>query len=346
MSKPFEAALLPDTEKERLCRSLLAEFGATRIKVGGDGEELIHGCLLPFGKHKNQDVEPTASLNWKKLVYKCLGSCDAGGGLLWFIGLCRGTSGNDARRWLDSETGLGADGMSLSALLSYFDSVYNPQHCMAPPMPKMNASVLDQWLAIHPYLTEIRGIPEANVMKHRVGYGTFRVRRGEDWVDSERIVIPHFWRGTLVGWQTRRLLKDGTPKYQSSPDLPRESTIYAYDPTRPHVVVVESPMSVIAKSHVLPLEATFGNAVTPKQTRYLSHHPRVTLFFDNDEAGWTATEKVGEALQPYCDVRVADNPWNEDVAGLPDEVVADLVRDAVPWSLWNRPKHVKVWEAA
>jgi DNA primase len=332
----FEAALLPDADKERLCRSLLAEFGVTRIRVGGDGEELIHGCVLPFGKHQHQDAEPTASLNWKKLVYKCLGSCDAGGGLLWFIGLCRGTSGNEARKWLDSETGMGADGMSLSALLSYFDAIYSPKLCTAPPMPKMSVAVLDRWAYIHPYLTEIRGIPEANVVRYRVGWDP----------DANRIVIPHFWKGSLVGWQTRRLLKDGSPKYKASPDLPRESTIFDYDPARDHAVIVESPMSVVAKSHVLPLEATFGNAVTPKQIRYLSHHPRVTLFFDNDEAGWTATEKVGEALQAYCDVRVADNPWNEDVAGLPDEVVAELVRTAIPWSLWSRPKQVKIWRAA
>lgn len=330
----FEAALLPDAEKERLCRQLLAEFGVTHIRIGGDGEELIHGCVLPFGKHSNQHSEPTASLNWKKLVYRCLGSCDAGGGLLWFIGMCRGTSGTDARKWLDDETGLGPDEQSLGALLAYFDAVYNPRVCQRPPMPKMSASVLDPWLAIHPYLTEVRGIPEANIIQHRVGWDP----------QSNRIVIPHFWKGDLVGWQTRRLAKDGSPKYKASPDLPRENTIFAYDATRPHAVAVESPMSVVAKCHVLPLEATFGNAVTPRQVRLLSQHQRVTLFYDNDEAGWKATEQVGEGLQPYCDVRVAENPWNEDVAGLPDEVVVDLVRDAIPWALWKRPTEVKVWK--
>lgn len=334
MTKVFEQALLPDSEKERLCRQLLAEFGVTRIRVGGDGEELIHGCVLPFGRHSNQSAEPTASLNWKKLTYRCLGSCDAGGGLLWLIGLCRGTSSKEARRWLDQETGLGAEGQSLGSLLDYFDAVYHPQATTRAPIPKMSTTVLEPWLVIHPYLTEIRGIPEENIVKHRVGWDP----------KANRIVIPHFWRGDLVGWQTRRLVKDGTPKYKASPDLPRDETIFNYDARAAHAVVVESPMSVVAKTHLGHFEATFGNAVTPRQQKLLAVHDRVTLFYDNDEAGWSATEKLGAALQPYCDVRVAANPWNEDAGGLPDEVVAALIADAVPWSLWDRPTSIDVWK--
>lgn len=348
MSKDvFEQALLPDFEKEALCRRLLEEFGAGHIRVRDD--EMIHGCLLPFGRHSNQDKEPTASLNWRKLTYKCLGSCDAGGGLLWFIGHCRGVSGQEARKWLDAETGYGPDDMPLSTLLAYFDAIYNPARPERAPIPRMDASVLDPWLVIHPYLTEIRGIPEANIIKHRVGYGSFRCWLGGDhWVESERIVIPHFWRSSLTGWQTRRLIKDGTSKYLSSPELPKDETIYALDGwEQTPAVVVESPMSVVAKAHLCPdMVATFGASVTDRQVRLLSNCRRVTLFFDNDEAGWKATEQVGEALGAYTDVWVATNPWNEDAGGLPDEEVGKAIEGAVPWSLWSRPTEVATWEEA
>lgn len=331
----FEAAALPEAEREALCRALLAEFGVTKV-IPRDGE-LIHGCVLPFGQHKNQGRNPTASLNWKKLVYKCVGSCDAGGGLLWFIGLCRGTSGTDARKWLDKQTGTGGEEQTLASLLAYFDMVYSKQRTVLAPIPHMSASVLDPWLVIHPYLTEVRGIPETNVIQFRVGYGHFEIRFGQGLIPSDRIVIPHFWRGTLVGWQSRRLIDDGTPKYVASPEFPKDQTIFNYQPGEP-AVLVESPISVVAKEHVVHMEATFGSAVTDKQMKLLTMHPFVTLFFDNDLAGWKTTRHVAEALEPYSVVRVVENPWIADADELPDHEVERLVATAVPYPTWREPK--------
>lgn len=329
--KGFEAATLPEFEREQLCRDLLAEFGVTKI-IARDGE-LIHGCVLPFGQHKDQSRNPTGSLNFKKLVYKCCGSCDAGGGLLWFIGLCRGTSGTDARKWLDSQTGTGGEEQSLSSLLAYFDAVYSKEREAPPPIPHMSASILTPWLAIHPYLTEVRGIPETNVMQFMTGWNP----------ETNRIVIPHFWKGTLVGWQTRRLINDGTPKYLSSPDFPKDQTVFNYDAAATMPVVVESPMSVLSKSHLAPMEATFGASITDRQIKLLSMHPTVTLFFDNDEAGWKATHHVAQALEPYSVVNVVDNPWAADPADLDDAEYERLVGEAMPYPLWSPPSELLKW---
>jgi DNA primase len=343
----FEVGLLPDSEKERLARSLLAEFGATHVRVGGDGEELIHGCLLPFGNHSDQDLNPTASLNWKKLTYNCLG-CGAGGGLIWFIGLCRDESGERARKWLEDQTGTGADEQSLASLLDYFDAVYQRQRHVDAPMPRMDAKVLTPWLAIHPYMTEQRGIPEDTLMAFRVGYGVLRVRVGANqFVDSHRIVIPHFWRDTLVGWQSRRLVKDdGTSKYLSSPDFPKDRTIFNYDARAREVVVVESPMSVLSKAHLDPhIEATFGGSTPDKQVRLLSMHRKVVLFMDNDEAGWNATRRLGDALEAYSSVWVASNPYAADPADLDDEAYMHALDEAVPYALWSQPATLEAWAA-
>ncbi len=344
--KGFEAAMLPEAEREQLCRALLSEFGVTRV-LNRDGE-LIHGCVLPFGQHKDQSRNPTASLNYKKLVYKCVGSCDAGGGLLWFIGLLRGSSGTEARKWLDQQTGTGGEEQSLSSLLAYFDAVYNKERAVPEPIPQMSPSVLAPWLVIHPYLTEVRGIPEPNIIKHQVGYGTIGIRMGarpSDVVKSERIVIPHFWRGSLVGWQSRRLLEDGTAKYVNSPQFPKDQTIYNYDPaTSP--VVVESPMSVVSKTHLGPIEGVFGASITERQVKLLSLHPKVTIFFDNDEAGWKATAHLAAGLENFSLVHVVENPWAADPADLPDDVYTALVESAVPYYLWSPPKELLRWPPA
>lgn len=319
--------MLPDAEKERLCRSLLAEFGATRVKEGRDGE-LIHSCLLPFGGHTHGDLNPSASLNYHKLTYNCLG-CQNSGGLLWFIGVCRGTSGTEARSWLEKETGTGPEVMDLGVLLDFFDSLYQPKQHDTTPIPKMSPTVLMPWLqVIHPYLTEIRHIPDRTIIEYQVGWNP----------TTDRIVIPHFWNGSLVGWQTRRLSDDGTEKYKNSPDFPKDQSIYHYSQRRTKVIVVESPMSVLSKHHVTDnMEATFGAEVTDKQTRLLSIHAQVVLFFDNDNAGWNATQRVGTALLPFSTVWVAKNPFNADPADLDDVTYREAVEEPIPFVLWQRP---------
>lgn len=331
--RPFTEGSLPREEKERLCRELLAEFGAQNIKRMNN--ELIHSCVLPFNGHKNGDRNPSARLNVEKLTYICSG-CGNSGGLLWFIGVCRGQTTPQARSWLTKQVktgGLGDGEDGLSALLRYFDEIWADADSGPPPLPRMDPRLLTPWLLIHPYLTEIRGIPEANLMRFKVGFDPVR----------NRIVVPHFWKGNLVGWQTRRLIDDGTPKWQSSPDMPKSETIFNYDRDHP-AVVVEAPLSVVSKCHVVEgLEATFGATIPERQIKLLASHPKVTLFFDNDAAGYKATQTVGKALLAYAPVWVVDNPWAADPADMDDQTVLSLVQNAVPFSAWEQPKHLKEW---
>lgn len=347
----FEAAMLPDSTKEDLCRTLLAEFGVERITMRHD--ELIHGCVLPRGNHQNQQRDPTASLNWDKLTYKCLG-CGSGGGLLWFIATCRKTTTAQAREWLNSNQGLGNSVMALNDLLRYFDALYSQKGAQYEPIPTYSEKVLAPWEWFHPYMTEMRGVPEATYERFRLGYA-----EKYEWSEkqfSERIVIPHFWQGKLVGWQTRRLWEDGSPKYVSSPAFPREQTLYNYDPSTKHAVVVESPASVLRHAHHQPMVGTFGSNVTDRQLRLLQKYQRVTWFPDPDSAGWNAlldtldykgkVEKVGAInfLAPSVKLYVVENPYAADPADMDDATVDRLVAEAVPWPLWAPPTTLIPWE--
>lgn len=301
------------------------------------------------------EVETTHSfvLAGNLLTGNCFG-CGAGGGLLWFLGMCRDEDGEAARKWLEGQTGSGPDEQSLSSLMEYFDAIYEQRRTTVPVIPRMDAKVLDPWLALHPYMTDPkpdgRGISEETLMRFMVGYGEIRTRvtdldlppGADEYIASHRIVIPHFWKGTLVGWQTRRLMNDGTPKYVSSPDFPKETTIYNYEPKRRVVVGVESPMSVLSKAHLTDsgaphIEGTFGAKVTDRQVRLMSMHPKVILFFDNDEAGWNATKQVADRLEGLSDVWVANNPWRADPADLDDAAYLSCIEDPIPYALWRPP---------
>lgn len=346
-SGAFGPALMPDDEKRNLARALLAEFGVTTVQERG--HELIHSCCLPLGGHRNGDRNPSASLNWDKLTYNCLG-CGASGGLLWFIALCRGETSDQARLWVEKQSGLTDDEEGLGALLRFIEAAYNHESTSYyAPIPRMDASVLKPWEAIHPWVTDPiseggRGISRETAERFHVGYGFLRAMVGEGtFIDSERIVLPHFWKGDLVGWQSRRLNKtDGTPKYLSSPDFPKDTTIFNYDAKR-HAVVVESQMSALSKYDLCPeMEATFGAKVTDRQIRLLSAHPQVTLWFDNDEAGWNATHRVAEALQPYCPVYVVPSTLAADPGDIADpELFASLLDARVPYQLWEQPRELE-----
>jgi hypothetical protein len=331
----FEATLLPESEKEALCRSLLDEFGVDDVRLGGRGE-LIHGCVLPWGNHKDQSRNPTASLNYLKLTYKCLG-CGSGGGLLWLIQVMRGSEGEGskaARAWLNKETGLGQQIMDLGKLVQYLDALYDKRGNQRNPIPTYSAKVLEPWLLIHPYLTDPieakgRGIPVEAVTRLKLGYDSAR----------DRIIIPHFMGESLVGWQARRLSASDPDlvKYRNSPDFPKDQSIYNYDYIAPETTVVEAPLS--AAKHVLDIhiEATFGATLTERQLQLLSKHNYLVFWFDNDPAGWKATRAACEMLCRYTTVMVVESPWAQDAGAVDTEDAKELIAGAIPWSLWEPP---------
>ena len=351
----FAPATLPDTAKEALCLDLLAEFGADQVSVSHSRGEITFCCPLP----DHQERRPSAALNYQKLAYKCLG-CDSSGGLLWFIATMRDEPSGKARKWLENQTGFG-DEVNLPALLNLIDQIYAaPQRNPLAPIPRYSERVLDPWKKVHPYLTDPiepdnqggRGIPRANVVRMKVGYAErYQVSREPEQY-SERIIIPHFWKGKLVGWQSRRLTEDDTAKYLSTQDFPKDQTVYNFHPDAPTALVVESPMSALKHCHHLPIEATFGASVTDQQVRLLARHKRLILFMDNDKAGWRSVEGhyetvkgkrtvvsrgLVERLQPYSEVLVVQNPYAADPADMDDETVYELARSAVPYAAWKRP---------
>ena len=323
---------LGDDERHELALELLDEFGARNVHEHGD--EITLSCCIPNGAHPNGDQNPSASFNWRKLTYHCYG-CGEGGGLAWFVGVCRGEDSDAVQRWLkerdafDEEKAIDKVNNLVADLLTPLDRF--PRR---PTLPTFDPSVLDAMAPAPQYMRD-RGIPEATLLRALVRHD----------LEKNRVVIPHFWKGDLVGWQSRRLIDDGTAKYINTPGFPKGNTLYNMPSDSSSAVVVESPMSVLSKQHVEPsLTATFGASVTDNQVRLLGKFGRVVLWFDPDDAGWRATENVAARLASYTDVFVVDSPWNADVADLSDDEFRRLLGETVPASLWRRPTNLKEWK--
>lgn len=298
-------------------------------------------------------------------------SCGSGMGLLALIKTCRGIDEFRAHDWVMSSTGLGGSDFDLAAAHAILDALEAPE---APPepMPYMSPRILAPWQkVVHPYLTEPRsasgrGIPYQNVVDLGIGYADqYPLGKGADGRDrySKRIVIPHYFKGKLVGWMTRRLFDDGTPKYLNSGGLPRDRTIHGYDPDREVAVLVEAPISRARHYHHLPMESTMGDMVTERQRWLLAHHKVVVCWPDPDEEAWgqllghdveewhrgeTRIRHVPgliELMEPYVEFRVVPSDWSVDPADLDDDALAEeMVAASVPGALWAPPSRLRCWE--
>ncbi|MEU6362251.1 toprim domain-containing protein [Streptomyces albidoflavus] len=341
-----ELTALPDAQKEQLARSVLAALGIDVKRRQKD--ELIHACTVS-GYHSDQDRNPTAALNVDNLLWHCLG-CGTGGTVLWLIATLQHTSIEQAREWLHGEAGL-TRAMDLPDLLALFDSLYAEK--TRAPLPTYSPRMLERWQGIDGYILDDRQIPISTAIRMGIctdpdgfiGPPENRVRTGP------RAVIPHWWQGRLVGWQSRRLpgADPAAPKYLSTPGFPREETVFAHDPAQDTVVVVESPMSQLRHQHHQPIEATFGADVTAEQIQHLARGRRKLIWFmDNDNAGWKAAAGrtfngrffpgAPQRAAAHCENWIVENPFAADPADMSDEMVDLLIAEhAVPWPVWQKP---------
>lgn len=303
-------------------QAVLDHYGAEnqRIEVGKDGStEVIHSCLLDRVEphHAHGDGNPSAACNLDKKLYVCYSYW--GGSLLHLVQKMEGKESFDditvtvgnflAGATVDTESFM-AELDRLWAALGAAD--------YAAELPAYSERVLAPWAVVHPYLAE-RGIDHDTASRLRIG-----------WDEStNRITIPHFWDGKLVGWQARSIPDrpehwPGTvpamPKYKNNPGFPKSDTLYGYDMVagRDHVIVVESPFSVIkaAALGVGGVVATFGAKVSPRQIALLRDFKRVTVWMDDDTkspAGRIAERRLVNHLYRHTKVDVVNPDLDRDL---------------------------------
>ena len=316
-------------------RGLDAE-GVLRDLIGAheiieNGNELIHSCKLPFGMHKNGDSNPSASLNRESLLFNCF-TC-GGGSIVWLVQNCLDVDRDTAAAELKNY----ADGLKVVPIEDFIDrlnKMFANEAQSRFDIPVYNERILDRWITSTDYLTE-RGVSLRVQKEMKTGLDRgrreiARVNGLETYVEVDRVVLPHFINGRLVGWVARKTGNvEGVAKYKNSKSFPRQYSLYNYDNVEgmQHVYVVESPMSVLVlKSRgVTDVVATFGAKVSKPQLDLLREFPKVTIFMDGDAPGRSATHNLIDALREYVSLTVIDTPDGEDPASL----------DAIPEGIYG-----------
>lgn len=276
-------------------RAVLDHYGVRNDhdEITDRGEtEVVHSCLLDQvdRHHNNGDANPSAACNLERRLYVCYSYW--GGDLFHLMMKLENKSSFEevlplAAPFLAGE--VSSDDTFSAEIAAFFAK----SSSFVADLPSYSNRVLAPWAFVHPYLYE-RGIDDSIASRLQIGWRD----------DDNRIIIPHFWQGNLVGWQSRAVpdrpgqwpgTANPMPKYKSTPGFPKSDTFY-YDHSRPFpaesptstVLVVESPFSVIKATALgldLPVLATFGAKVSPTQTRMLSNFGRVIVWADPDPAG-------------------------------------------------------------
>jgi 5S rRNA maturation endonuclease (ribonuclease M5) len=300
------------------CRAVLDHYGIEndREEPGRlDTTEIVHSCLLDRVErhHNNGDANPSASCNVDRKQYVCWAFW--GGNMFDFI--AKMEDKEDFSDILPLVRGfLGESTLNQDTFMAELDRIFasTARGTKGAPLPAYNDKIITPWAWVHPYLAE-RGIDSDTASRLHIGWRE----------DLNRLTIPAFWRGHLVGWQARAIpdrpglwpgsWDGGFPKYKSSPGFPKSAILYVPDDTGGfsgagrEIVVVESPFSVI-KAQALGVDrrvvATFGAKVSQRQIDLLAEADRVIVWADGDDAGRFMERKLVRGLHHRTRVSVVE----------------------------------------
>lgn len=311
--------------------------------ISTSGSEDVARCPLP--SHSGMDRNPSFSINREKKLFNCF-TCGKGGTLLMLVEDIKMCSKEDAYAFCRLYTS-GLQTGSGDALISRLESLLHGDSKKSESiLPFYRSAILEPWINDVPNTDffHSRGIEPDAISLLKLGYDSKHTRGS---YVGEAAIIPHFWQGRLVGYQERWIgnRPANIPKYTNTKDFPKGTTLYNYDNIKSgdDIVVVESAMTVAyLLSMGVPAIATFGASVQAEQIRHIKNlcsvGSRVLLSFDNDAAGFKATDKVVSQLKNTVPLFIIPPPDQEkgDLNDLtPDEVSCKLDQ-ARPW--WTLPK--------
>lgn len=311
------------------------------IETDANGNDVGH-CPDPWGMHKNGDTTGKFAIHREKKVFNCW---VCGGGTLLSLAMALWDLAEPdavARLWQ-----LAAEPTD-ERFEEEIDDLLRDERRREPIAPWFNEHVLDRFekgietTPLWDWCIE-RGISEEVCDEHRVTFDHAAVKvskRGR--YEGPGIILPHFWSGRLVGWQTRWLEPDDVrppwvQKYNNTLDFPKRWTIYNYEKvylSHDPIVVVESvPTALMVESCGFPCVAVFGASVTPEQLSYLrACQQGLILAPDNDKPGMEFLSKAIPYLERYVDVRVCLPVGNEgsgsDLADIPSEEAIEVIGEA------------------
>lgn len=161
---------------------------------------------------------------------------------------------------------------------------------------------------------------------------------GYDPMEDCAIIPVRNVRSQLIGVIRRRLTDDGGPRYLYPKGFPRKTSLFGAHlvakSVSDHAVLVEGSVDAMKvwQAGYQGL-AQYGSSINPAQVRLLSRLGvnHVTLFYDNDKAGESATDIAMEALREfYVDVVMYRSGDKSDPGAMTGKAIRSRIEHAIP----------------
>jgi len=279
--------------------------------ISSQGNEDRGYCLLPQN-HANGDTSGKLAINRDKSVYNCW-VC-GGGTILTLVMEVKGLRYNEALHYLSGFVD-DPNRESTSDFESRIARLLEPeQKQVKKSLPVFQESVVSQWDRPHEWFTE-RHISDDTRRLFKAGFDPVarRYTPKEGAYQGPAIILPHYWDGRLVGWQSRWLASDRpewVQKYTNTTDFPRERTVWglhaASKSDSPPILCESVATALYCYSEGHSAIATFGAQSTDEQIRHIRGFQQgVILAPDNDQAGRNWLVANINRLERFIPVMVA-----------------------------------------
>lgn len=298
-------------------------FDVMRHERGND----IGYCLWP-ANHTNGDTTGKFAIHRENKVYNCW-AC-GGGSLLSLAMELYDFDVDEATDWLYQFT-QDVDTRTDDEFTDYMLALIEDVKVRVDTMPYFNPRVLERYTGPVDYF-RTRGISDDVIGRYHLCYSELAmkpapVKQGRDGqptkIDDDYYgpvaIFPHYWQGTLVGWQHRWMDWDEErtkvprwlAKYTNTTDFPKATTLFGYDAAlkaeQPVVVCESTPTVLFLQSQGYPAVAYFGSKPTPVQLRLLRRFQQgVILAPDNDRVGNALLSTATPYLQRFIPVYHAE----------------------------------------
>lgn len=345
---------------------VIASYGIKLTKTGKDN----YLCLCPF----HDDHNPNMIVSEKKQIYKCFGGCGAGGNVFKFVQDYENVSFAESVKIVANKTNQEFN-YDITNYQNNNIKYINEYKLMDLSLKfYQNNLFSEKGVDAQKYLNN-RGITNEIINNFKIGLSLnnnslkkflenknvdlelaynlgLLNKNGIEYYDvyQDRIMVPIFNDyGYLCGYTGRCYLKDEKNKYVNTKETniyKKSEILFNYYNAKEHIIkfreiiLVEGNMDAISLSSkgIKNVCALMGVVLSTYQIDLIKNlKSKVILMLDSDNAGSTATLKVGDALyQKEIDVRVVRLSGAKD----PDEYIRKNGVDALNECIKNAQKYL------